>query len=61
LFSNERERARKDEDLGGWGSGEDLGEFGGRENIIRIYYMRENLFLIKKIQRIKKTCFFFFK
>lgn len=48
LFSNERERARKNIDLRGWEGGEDLGGVGGGEIIVRICRMKKINFQFKK-------------
>lgn len=60
LHSNEkmRERERNGVDLGWWGSGESLRRVGGRENIIRMFYMK-NMFLKNgKNERLLKKNFF---
>lgn len=42
LAASQRERERRDTDLGVvWGNGKDLGEVGGEKNIIRMYYMKK--------------------
>lgn len=43
LYSNENERNYKSVNLGGWGSGEDLGVLGEGEIVIRIHCMKKTI------------------